>query len=360
MKEEAPEKLPVILLTGFLGAGKTTFLNRLLADPAFSGSGVIVNEFGDVSLDGSLVETAAGGAVLEMAGGCLCCAGGGALEQTLADLIEAAKVRGRPLTRVVVETSGMADPLPILGEIGLSSLGRLEAVLTVVDLAHGERTLAEFEEARRQVAVADCLLLSKSELAGGMIGNDLEAVLKHLAPQAARQSADADVLSSVMAVAHHSEHLRLDVVASVSGEAGHDHHHHVNCHSLHRHRDTYATTVLQTERPLAPMALQGFLEVLVGTLGDRLLRVKGLAHLTNEDRPLIVQAVQGMVHSGEYLAKWPAGIGPQTALVVITQGHRAGEIENLFGAFTGEIAADRPDAAALTDNPLAVPGFSSF
>ncbi|MCP1200016.1 GTP-binding protein [Notoacmeibacter sp. MSK16QG-6] len=350
--------LPVILLTGFLGAGKTTFLNRLLLDPALGETGVIVNEFGDVPVDGTLIETATGGTVLEMAGGCLCCAGGGALDQTLLELIDAASVRGRSLTRILIETSGMADPMPILMEIGASDRALLSGVITVVDLQHGEATLAEFDEARRQVAVADLLLLSKTELASSGHRSRLHATLRHLSPYAEVRQTDDDA-SQLLG--------RLSQAALQSGgrssfsceDDGHAHQHEKAAHS-HRHSANYATTVLRTDRPLAPIALNGFLEVLVGTLGSRLLRVKGLVRLAGDERPLVVQAVQSMVHPPRFLDHWPDESSPETAIVVITQGDRAGEVEAIFGAFTGQVAMDRPDAAALSDNPLAVPGFSSF
>ncbi len=349
-------RLPVVLLTGFLGAGKTTLLNRLLTDPALGETGVVVNELGEVPLDGALIETAAGGAVLEMAGGCLCCAGGGALEQTLSDLLAAAGERGRPLSRIMIETSGMADPLPILGEIGLSTLGRLERVLTVVDALHGEATLEAFDEAKRQIAVADVIVLSKTDLVSAEQTRQIRTRLSELSGTAAILPADAPAETLLAADASGPAETSF-----LARDHGHDHHHDQGrAHATGGHRDAYATTVLRADKPLTPVALQGFLEVLVGTLGGRLLRVKGLARLTGEERPAVVQAVQGMVHPVQFLPSWPANGAAETALVVITQGHRPGEIDALFGAFTGQIAPDRPDAAALSDNPLAVPGFSAF
>ncbi len=358
--------LPVTLLTGFLGAGKTTFLNRLLANPALGETGVIVNEFGDVPLDGTLIETATGGAVLEMAGGCLCCMDGGVLDETLADLTEAAKKRGRPLSRIVIETSGMADPMPILGEIGASGRVRLNGVLTVVDCLHGKTTLADFDEARRQVAVADRIVLSKAELADADSVSRLRRALGDLAPRTeildtgeeptmllgdlSSLSGESEVSDSVP----HTSPTDGDRIHHAPAEHAHHRHHH------HHHGTAYATTVVRADRPLAPRALSGFVEVLVGTLGSRLLRVKGLARLKGETRPFVVQAVQGMVHPPYALDRWPDDAPEETALVVITHGHRDGEVEALFGAFTGEVATDRPDAAALSDNPLAIPGFSSF
>lgn len=360
MRHIITQPIPVFLLTGFLGAGKTTLLNRLLSDPSLEHTGVVINEFGDVPLDGTLIRSATGGgAVLEMSGGCLCCAGGGALEETLGELIETAAERGKPLERIVIETSGMADPLPILGEIGTSEFVRLHGVLTVIDAVHGAATLGEFAEAKRQVAIADMLLLSKGDLTSDEQRREVISLAREIAPDIAVLPVDAPAWRILAPTARNlMEAGETCADPRCAGDCGHGHDHAGGHENGHRHG--YATTVLRCDRPIAPRAMQGFLEVLTGTLGGRLLRVKGLAHIAGEMRPVVVQAVQGTVHPPSFLEGWPDGDRPQTALVVITQGHREGEIEGIFGAFTGQAGIDRPDAAALQDNPLALPGFTSM
>src|SRR5690606_10276073 len=156
--------IPVSVLTGFLGAGKTTLLNRLLKDPDLTDTAVVINEFGDVAIDHLLVENATDG-IVEIGGGCLCCTVRGELTERLAALAE----RSQNLRRVVVETSGLAGPLPLLQAMmahpEISRLYRLEAVITAVDAVNGLATLKAYEEAQRQIAVADRIVITKRDLA---------------------------------------------------------------------------------------------------------------------------------------------------------------------------------------------------
>jgi G3E family GTPase len=194
----APQGVPVSILTGFLGAGKTTLLNRLIGDPWLADAALIINEFGDVGIDHLLVESSSDG-VIELSDGCLCCTVRGELVDTLSDLMDRMQTgRIRPFSRVVIETTGLADPVPVMQSvIGHPTLGqsyRLEGLVTVVDAVNGLSTLAEHEEARRQVAVADTIVLSKMALAGNL--DELRSQLKTLNPLARVISAEQPDLSA--------------------------------------------------------------------------------------------------------------------------------------------------------------------
>src|ERR1700683_5048427 len=188
MEARGADILPTTVLTGFLGSGKTTLLRRALADPGFTDTAVIVNEVGAIAIDHYLVDVGEGG-VLELPGGCLCCAVREDLARTLRDLLDRRDAGAvRPFRRIVIETSGLADPAPILYTLGADpmldarlSLGR---VVTVVDAEHGAATLARFAEATRQAAMADALVISKTDLAP--VSAELDAALAAINPQAER------------------------------------------------------------------------------------------------------------------------------------------------------------------------------
>src|SRR5262249_37172473 len=197
----AYENLPTTVLTGFLGSGKTTLLRRALADPRFTDTAVIVNEVGAVAIDHYLVDFVEGG-VLELPGGCLCCAVREDLARTLRDLIDRRDAGTvRPFRRIVVETSGLADPAPILYTLGadpmLDARLSLDRVVTIVDAVNGFETLGRFAEAARQAAVADMLVMSKTDLAP--VSGVLDAALMRLNPHGTRVMGwEADDPASVL------------------------------------------------------------------------------------------------------------------------------------------------------------------
>jgi len=366
----APSGVPVSILTGFLGAGKTTLLNRLIGDPWLSDAALIINEFGDVGIDHLLVESSGDG-VIELSDGCLCCTVRGELVDTLADLMDRMQTgRIRPFSRVVIETTGLADPVPVMQSvIGHPALGqsyRLECLVTVVDAVNGIATLENHDEARRQVAVADTLVLSKTALAGDSTA--LRLKLEALNPLARVVAADDPDLSAQGLFdtgAYDPVARSLDVARWLSSEQqehahGHEEHHHhghAHTHDVNRHDQHIRADSLVFERAISPEALAMFLDLMRSAHGPNLLRMKGIIKLADEpSRPLVLHAVQSLMSEPVRLRAWPEGAREETRLVVITRDMPEGFVAELFSSFAGEPGIGRPDRDALTANPLAIPG----
>ncbi len=377
--------VPVSILTGFLGAGKTTLLNRLLKDPDLSDTAVIINEFGDVSIDHLLVEASSDG-VIELSDGCLCCTVRGELVDTLADLMDRMQTgKIKPLKRVVIETTGLADPAPVLqsviGNPVIAQNFRLDGVVTVVDAVNGLQTIANHEEALKQIAVADRIVISKTGLAETSERDALTARIRALNPRAPLIDGDsaeagraelfdcglydpsskiADVGRWLQDEAHHDHHHH-------DHDHGHDHHdhdhHHDHGHDHHHHHDVtrhggdIRSFSIVHDRPIEPMALDMFIDLLRSAHGEKLLRMKAIVAVADRpDRPLVLHGVQNVFHTPERLAAWPDPNDRRTRMVLITKGLEEAFVRDLFDAFTGKPRIDRPDAQALSDNPLAVPG----
>ena len=299
--------LPTTVLTGFLGSGKTTLLRRALADPRFTDTAVIVNEVGAVAIDHYLVDFVEG-AVLELPGGCLCCAVREDVARTLRDLIDRRDAGElRPFRRVVIETSGLADPAPILYTLGADpmldarlSLGR---VVTVVDAEHGAQTLARFAEATRQAAMADAIVISKTDLAP--MSSRLEAALSALNPTAeqiiGREASDPGDLLFRRPREGGGPGARNATPGLGSRFRGNDESGKV---AVHSHGIDSFTVILK--EPVTRLDFAKALGKLAGACGADLLRVKGIVAFSDRSgQPALVQAAQHTMFAPEWLDDWP-------------------------------------------------------
>jgi G3E family GTPase len=350
------------IITGFLGAGKTSLLNSLIKDPLLANACFIINEFGDVGLDHLLVE-ASDEAIVEMSSGCLCCTIRGDLIDTI-DTLLARRAAGeiKAFDRIVIETTGLADPAPIIHAFmqapQLINRVQLMGVITVVDGVNGEATFDQHVEAVKQVAVADRVVLTKLDLLSGKEGEDaLFSIIERvhrLAPAArllTTHRGEATAARLFNMGLYNPASKSVDVAAWLGDEAVKRHERHHHTHDVSRHGDSIKAYSFTEPRAISPSGLELFIALLTSYHGPKLLRFKGLIHVDDDPtRPVAVHGVQHVFHPPARLEQWPDG-QRLTRIVVIVDGIAKADIENLFRAFTDQLTGA---GAAHSDKTLAL------
>jgi len=383
--------IPVTILTGFLGAGKTSFLNRILRCPKLEGAMVLINEFGAVGIDHLLVE-AGDDTIIELSNGCLCCT----IRSNLIDRLEDLLTRIgngclRKISRLIIETTGLADPVPILQIFMTHPLllreFRYDGMITVVDGVNGSKTLAYHEEARRQVGLADRIVVTKNDLLGkekaidallarlkslnnaaDIYINDINQEIDSALLQCDMYQLDLKRLSSKCGTRFldknsgknkdlelfvASRETKTDPDNATTFLPDHQEHHH---HDVNHHNNAIQSFCLCYDKPLSIGVIEAFLEWLDRKYGANILRIKGIVETWEQrDKPLIIHGAQGLFHPPQWLQDWGSQ-AHQTRLVIIAEHVCALEVEEFFATFTGQIGIDRADFQSVNDNPLAIAG----
>ncbi len=368
LSELASTLIPVSLLTGFLGSGKTTVLNHLVRQPELADALVIINEFGEMALDHLLVAHSTENLVMEMSSGCLCCTIRGDLVKTLRDITWRFSRKGqRQFRRVLIETTGLADPAPIIHTLmthpQIAPKYRLDGIVATVDMATGMNTLDQHKEAIKQAAVADALLLTKADLATDEqraallcrldvinpaaprweVSNGAIAAQKVLnlglftaegkSPDVARWLSEEAYATSPHGHAH--EHHDQDHDHDSHNHSAHDLHGHAHTHDhpdVNRHDDHIRAFCFTVEQPIPEETLADWLEVLMSFVGSRILRVKGILNIEGNAQPVVVHGVQHIFHPPFTLPAWPSE-DRRSRLVFITNNVGRDVIETTFHAF---------------------------
>jgi G3E family GTPase len=387
MSEAAEERIPVSVLTGFLGSGKTTVLRELLRKPEMGDTAVIINEFGEIGLDHQLVEKSDEDGLVTLNSGCLCCTVRGDLVRTMSELyLKRSRGEVTPFKRMVVETTGLADPAPILHTLMtdplLASRFRMDGVVTTVDAVNGGSTLDNHAESVKQAAVADRLLVTKTDIASEAQVAALRGRLHVLNPGAALLSvkhgevSPADIMNAGL---YNPETKTADVKRWLREEAylaehdshghhhhghGHDHDHHghdhrhdgaaksgspddpfagpgpdeehahrdQDPHDVNRHDDSIRSFCLVFDKPLPWATIAAAFDALVTYRGPDLLRIKGILNVTDSDKPVVVHGVQHVFHPPAVLEKWPDD-DRRTRIVFITRDIPEATIRKVFTSF---------------------------
>ena len=364
----AEERIPVTVLTGFLGSGKTTLLNKLLRRPELSDTAVIINEFGEIGLDHLLVEKSNEDGMVTLNSGCLCCTVRGDLVRTMSELfLKRSKGEVTPFKRMVVETTGLADPAPILHTLMtdplLASRYRLDGVVTTVDGVNGGSTLDNHEEAIKQAAVADRLLLTKVDIAEAPKLADLKHRLAHLNPGATAISisgGEIDPNKILNAGLYNPDTKTADVKRWLHEEAyaedhhhGHSHHHHghdhghdqghghghdhghgeQDPHNVNRHDDRIKAFCMTFDEPMSWSTVAAAFDALVTYRGPDLLRMKGILNVKDTDKPVVIHGVQHVFHPPATLEAWPEGDDRKSRVVFITRDIAESTIRKVFASF---------------------------
>ncbi len=337
MSPAAPALIPATILTGFLGSGKTTLLKRVLSEAHGQKIAVIENEFGEENIDNDILVADTNEQIIQMSNGCVCCTIREDLRTTLAELAEKRRKGELAFDRVVIETTGLADPGPVAqtffmdDEIAETYL--LDAVLTLVDAKHAGGQLDTRLEARRQIGFADQIFISKSELVDADAVEALKHRIKHMNPRAPQRAVHfGEVpIAEVFDLKGFNLNAKLDIDPDfLKADDGHAHHHHGHDHDHddhehgehcdhphhHHHDDDVKSFVFRSKRPFNPAKLEDFLGAVVQVYGPKMLRYKGVLNMKGSDRKVVFQGVHQLMGS-DLGPKWAPGEEKVSKMVFI-------------------------------------------
>ena len=333
-------QIPVTVITGFLGSGKTTLLSSILKKKEMQKTAVIINEFGKIGLDHALIEHTDEN-IVELQSGCICCTIQGDLNKTLIDLFDK-MMNGKvsSFNRILIETTGLANPVPIIhtlmSSIELIRIYSLDGVITVVDSINGEKTLDLHEESLKQLALAEKIILSKTDIVDKDEINSLIYRIKEINPvsQIVFSKFGNIPLEEIFGLGAYDPYKKSeDVKKWLAAEKYKDkkHHHH---HDVNRHSENIRAFSMMSEKPVNMIAFSFFRDMITAALGANLLRMKGIINIAGEERPAVIHGVQHIFHPVQWLEKWPDN-DRRTKLVFITQNIKKEQIEDFFRPLMG-------------------------
>lgn len=326
--------IPATILTGFLGSGKTTLLKRVLSEAHGQKIAVIENEFGAENIDNDILVSDTQEQIIQLSNGCVCCTIREDLRSTLSDLAQRRRKGELDFERIVIETTGLADPGPVAQTFFMddevAESFQLDSILTLVDAVHANEQLDTRQEARRQVGFADQIFISKTDLVKDEAVEALSHRLKHMNPRAPQRRVHfGEVpIAEVFDLKGFNLNAKLDIDPDfLKADEGHDHHHHDHDHDHehgehcdhphhHHHDDDVKSFVFRTSKPLSPAKLEDFLGAIVQVYGPKMLRYKGVLCLKGSERKVIFQGVHQLMGS-DLGPKWAPGEAKESKMVFI-------------------------------------------
>ena len=333
-------QIPVTVITGFLGSGKTTLLSSILKKKEMQKTAVIINEFGEIGLDHALIEHTDEN-IVELQSGCICCTIQGDLNKTLIDLFDK-MMNGKvsSFNRILIETTGLANPVPIIhtlmNSIELIRIYSLDGVITVVDSINGEKTLDLHEESLKQLALAEKIIINKTDIVDKDEIKSLVFRIKEINPvsQIIFSKFGNIPLEEIFGLGAYDPYKKsADVKNWLATEKYKDkkHHHH---HDVNRHNENIRAFSMMSENPVNMIAFSFFRDMITAALGANLLRMKGIVNIAGEERPAVIHGVQHIFHPVQWLETWPDN-DRRTKLVFITQNIKKEQIEDFFRPLMG-------------------------
>jgi G3E family GTPase len=330
--------VPVFLITGFLGSGKTTLLRSLIGQPGMANSALIINEFGEIGLDHLLVESSFDN-ILMLDNGCVCCSIRGDLVDTIGDLFAKDAAGEIPaFSRILIETTGLADPGPIVRDlaeaISLRERCSLRRVVVTIDGVLGPAQLRDAPEVSAQIAQADLCLITKADIAGRNEVNVLLADLRSISPTLDIRTASRGAIDAADVFADHDQSD-----GSARRPAAHDVHSRVeDTHDSmgHHHHSGVESWSLRLDRPLSWARLRDWMAMVYSLRAAHILRMKGVFWLDESDKPVVIHGVAGLVSAPATLDQWPGGLR-ESQMVFITKGL---SVEHLKASFASDVLAE--------------------